>query len=227
MKRHLTTSALALTVALVGSGTAHAACDVTMQGYDGKVHERPEYRAQLTAPVQRDLRRLRDAALILQQHEQDDACEAVVSAMANLLENPKEAAELSAAYDEWAAREQERIKAATPLTELAGQLSAEQMIDADVRNHEAEDLGEIDDVVFGRGDGASYVILSRGGFLGLGDQQVAIPFDILKAAPDRETFYADLTVEEVENAPGFERGDLDWLDDEGMRERNDAYFSKS
>jgi hypothetical protein len=223
----LSKAVLALALAFPFAGAAQADCDLKMEGYDARLREAPGYQAQLAPAVQRDLRRLRDAAYILRQHEQTAACEEVVAAMEALLENPNESAELSAAYDEWKIREQERIESSTPVSELIGELSADGMIGADVRNLEAEDLGEIDDVVFGTNDGASYVILSRGGFLGLGEQQVAIPFDSLKVSPDRETFYADLTVEEIENAPGFERGDLDWLDDEGMRQRNDAYFSKS
>lgn len=227
MRKHLLTSAVALAAGIAASGAAYADCDITMQEYDSQLAERPEYRAQLTAEVQRDIRQLRDAAYVLQHYDKDEACEEVVASIQDMIENPAEAAEQSASYDEWTAREMERIKSAEPVTEAAGPFRAEQMIGADVRNLENENLGEIEDVVLAKEGGASFVVLSHGGFLGLGEKEVAVPFDKLKVAGDRDVFYVDMTEEQIENAPSFERGSRDWLEDQDWLKQNNAYYGNA
>jgi sporulation protein YlmC with PRC-barrel domain len=224
MQKYLLTSAVALT-AVFTSGAAFADCDIMIKDYDAQLAESPEYRAQLTSAVQRDVRQLRDAAYILQHYGKDDVCEEVVASIQDMIENPDEAAEQSGSYDDWTAREMERIKNATPITEAVSQLRAEQMIGADVRNMENEDLGEIEDVVLAKEGGASYVVLSHGGFLGLGDKQVAVPFSELKVAGNLDVFYVAMTEEQIENAPSFERGSRDWLEDEDWRRQNDEYYN--
>jgi sporulation protein YlmC with PRC-barrel domain len=226
MQKVLLTSAVAL-AAVVTSTAAFADCDIMIKDYDAQLAESPEYRAQLTSAVQRDVRQLRDAAYILQHYGKDEVCEEVVASIQDMIENPDEAAEQSASYDDWTAREMERIKNAKPITETVGQLRAEQMIGADVRNMDNEDLGEIEDVVLAKEGGASYVVLSHGGFLGLGEKQVAIPFGELKVAGDLDVFYVAMTEEQIENAPSFERGSREWLDDQEWRRQNDDYYSKS
>ena len=227
MPQYLTTGVLVLTAGVMISGAARADCDIMIKDYDAQLAESPEYRAQLTSAVQRDIRELRDAAYILQHYGKDEVCEEVVASIQDMIENPDDAADQSASYDDWTAREMERIKNATPVTDTVGQLRAEQMIGADLRNMENEDLGEIEDVVLANEGGASYVVLSHGGFLGLGEKQVAVPFSELKVAGDLDVFYVEMTEEQIENAPSFERGSRDWLDDEEWRQENDAYYSKS
>lgn len=227
MKRYLATSALALVATMTAAGAAHAECDVMMQDYDAQLMERPEYRAQISTAVQRDIRQLRDAAYILNRHDKGEVCEEVVAAIQDLIENPDATAEQSTSYDDWTAREMERIENAKPVTDLVGQLRAEEIIGADVRNMKNADLGEIEDVVLAKEGGASYVVLSYGGFLGLGDKQIAVPFDQLKVASDRDVFYLDMSEEQVENAPSFERGERGWLEDEDWRRQNQDYFTDS
>jgi hypothetical protein len=198
-----------------------------MNEFDAEIHDNIQYRMQYAGPLQQDLRRLRDAAYTLQQHEQVAACEEVVAAMREIAENPADAAAADTAYDAWMQREEERIKNAQPLSDVTGQLSAEGLIGADVRNVAIEELGEVADVIFAQGDGASsYIILARGGFLGMGENHVAIPFDRLRISPDHEVLYADLTVEQIEDAPSFERGDRSWIGDESAHEQIDNYFTE-
>jgi sporulation protein YlmC with PRC-barrel domain len=227
MKRYLTTSALALVTVVAASQSARADCDVMMRDYDAQLAERPEYRAALVGGLQRDVRELRNAAYILQNHGKDGACEEVVAAAQELVENPEEAAEASMSYDEWNAREMERIKNAQPVTEMVGQLRAEEMIGADVRNLENENLGEVSDVILAKEGGASHIVLSHGGFFGLGETEVAVPFDKLKVAGERDVFYLDMTEEQLENAPSFERGTREWVEDDEWRQDNQQYYDES
>jgi hypothetical protein len=95
MKRTLATSAFALAATMTAAGAAHAECDVMMQDYDAQLVDRPEYRAQISPAVQRDIRQLRDAAYILDHHDKGDVCEEVVAAIQDLIENPDATAEQS------------------------------------------------------------------------------------------------------------------------------------
>jgi sporulation protein YlmC with PRC-barrel domain len=227
MKRCLAASALALAAVAGTSGAAYAQCDALLRAYDEQLAERPADREKLTMGVQQDIRELRDAAYVLQKHGKEDVCEDVVAAIQGMLEDPEKAAELSGSYEDWDAREMERIENAQPVAEVSGQLGVEQMIGADVRNMKNSDLGEITDVVLATQGGASYVILSHGGILGLGEEEIAVPFDRFKVSDDRAVFYVDLTEEQIENAPSFEHGNRGWLADEDWLRRNEEYYSAS
>ena len=97
-------------------------------------------------------------------------------------------------------------------------LSVRSMMHNSVQNPQGEDLGKIEDLVFDLGAGRiAYAVLSLGGFLGLGDKHVAIPWDALRVAPHEHRAILDMPKERLENAPGFDRGtrpatvDREWL----------------
>lgn len=47
-------------------------------------------------------------------------------------------------------------------------------------NDKGENIGRIDDFIFGRDNGPVFAVLSVGDFVGLGDELVAVPFRSLK-----------------------------------------------
>jgi sporulation protein YlmC with PRC-barrel domain len=49
-----------------------------------------------------------------------------------------------------------------------------------VVNDKGENIGRIDDFIFGRDNGPVFAVLSVGDFVGLGDELVAVPFRSLK-----------------------------------------------
>ena len=63
---------------------------------------------------------------------------------------------------------------------------ASKVVGASVYNDQDQSIGSIDDVLMGVGDrkGAT-VVLSVGGFLGMGSKLVSVPFDELKIQNDR------------------------------------------
>lgn len=65
-------------------------------------------------------------------------------------------------------------------------------------------IGQIEDVLVSL-DRASVtgVILSVGGFLGIGDKLVAVPVDQIRIGPEAR-FMTNLTREQLANAPAFE-----------------------
>jgi Cu/Ag efflux protein CusF len=68
-------------------------------------------------------------------------------------------------------------------------------------------LGKIDDLVINPADGqVIYAALSYGSVLGLGGKLFAVPWEALQLQPDGKTFVLNITKEELENAPGFDKG---------------------
>lgn len=62
---------------------------------------------------------------------------------------------------------------------------AGKIIGSTVYNDAKEDVGKIDDLIVGRDDRVPYATLSVGGFLGVGDKLVVVPFANLQLGPER------------------------------------------
>ena len=68
----------------------------------------------------------------------------------------------------------------------------------------ADVLGEIEDLVLDPRTGRlDYVVVSRGGFLGLGEEQVAVPWQALRATPDFASFVLPVSEEAMDGAPAL------------------------
>jgi len=69
-------------------------------------------------------------------------------------------------------------------------------------NAQDEDLGEIQELIFDLSQGqVLYVVADIGGFLGIGANQVAIPWDQLQLDEENQNFVLDAEQETLENAP--------------------------
>jgi hypothetical protein len=113
---------------------------------------------------------------------------------------------------------------------------ARNMLDLDLRNYEDETIGSIEELIISldqlpeqtnqqqepptssdlnKGDGAylSYLIVNVGGFLGIGQRQVAIPYESVELQTGEDendyAFYIDINQEELEALPEV---DLDQLE---------------
>ena len=97
-----------------------------------------------------------------------------------------------------------------------------------VRNPSGEELGTIDDYVIDMETGRiSYVALSFGGFLGLGDKLFAIPFNAMTLHHDADNnYYFVLAVpkENLEKAPGFDKEHWPNVADPKWSEEIDHYY---
>lgn len=97
---------------------------------------------------------------------------------------------------------------ATDRAAQQGLLRLEKTLDATVTDAEGEDLCEIEDVAIDPGhQQAAYAVVSTGGFLGLGDKQVVVPFTAIKPAADQEGLQASFDKQQIEEADEF---DDDW-----------------
>ncbi len=236
--RQVLMGTVAATLLLGASGTAMAKCEIVDDELRKSVVENEKARRQIPVSLIRDARELRNAAAKLAAYGKDDACEEVAEAVRELLRDPKKAQQVylkdgtakrvgtMRPLDDrgWAEYRQRRIAAAIPVQEVLGRLRADEVIGADVENLKGNDLGEVEDILIGTGDKSGYLIVSHGGFLGIGDKQIAVPLEKFKVSLDRDTFYIAMSEKQIEAAPSFDRGRFEWVEDGDWLKKNDAYY---
>jgi len=103
----------------------------------------------------------------------------------------------------------------TPATER-GTLTASTLKGDPVRNLRGEDLGKVEDLMIDLDSGrVAYVVLSFGGFLGMGDKLFAVPWNAMTVDMDKHCFILDVPKERLKEAPGFDKDDWpDFADEE-------------
>lgn len=91
---------------------------------------------------------------------------------------------------------------------IAGDISARDLLNESVKNAANETIGDINDVLIG-GDGkVAAVVVGVGGFLGMGEKNVALPFDQLmfaKDASDDLLVSTSATKESLQTAPEYNK----------------------
>ncbi|WP_026613000.1 PRC-barrel domain-containing protein [Ensifer aridi] len=97
---------------------------------------------------------------------------------------------------------------ATYLTEQAeDQISANTYIGQSVYNPNDESIGEINDLIIKKEGGVAAAVVGVGGFLGIGEKNVAVPFDKIEVTEDAEANTMKLTTtetaESLKAAPEF------------------------
>lgn len=91
---------------------------------------------------------------------------------------------------------------ANPAITSSGML-ASKIIGTKVKNNAGESVGTIDDLVIRPNDQVVMAVVSVGGFLGIGDRKVAVPWSELSvSASDRSIVY-DVTKQQLEQKPEF------------------------
>jgi sporulation protein YlmC with PRC-barrel domain len=86
------------------------------------------------------------------------------------------------------------------------EMLASQLTGMSVRNSGGEDLGDINDLVMDSSGKPSVAIIGVGGFLGLGEKDVGVPFEKLTFADAQDgskVARLDVTKDALKNAPNF------------------------
>jgi sporulation protein YlmC with PRC-barrel domain len=93
----------------------------------------------------------------------------------------------------------------------------EKIIGSKVINLKGEALGKIENLVVDIDTGRIvYAVLESGGFLGIGDKLLPVPWGSLAALPSEGIFFLNQSKEQMEKAPAFDRknvpnmGDVRW-----------------
>jgi len=97
----------------------------------------------------------------------------------------------------------ETEKAAT----IPGGLEAEEIVGRDVVNKNGDEVGQVEALVIQPDKGDVHAVVSVGGFLGMGDRDVAIPLKEMEFGEENVTLMSQQTKEELEAMPEYEESE--------------------
>jgi sporulation protein YlmC with PRC-barrel domain len=96
-----------------------------------------------------------------------------------------------------------------------------------VHNFAGEDLGKVDDFVLDLDSGRiAYVVLSIGGFLGIGDRLHAVPWELFSTTKQDHDLFIDVEKQMLIDAPFFERSAWPAFDDPEWSARLHAHYAQ-
>jgi sporulation protein YlmC with PRC-barrel domain len=87
-----------------------------------------------------------------------------------------------------------------------GEWLASRMIGKNVENSSGEELGHINDVIVSENGEVAGAVIGVGGFLGIGEKNVAVPFETISTAmkgDDESVVVLNATKEELQAAPDY------------------------
>jgi ribosomal 30S subunit maturation factor RimM len=90
----------------------------------------------------------------------------------------------------------------------SGEIFAQDLLNTSVKNSANDTVGDINDLVIDGNGKISAVIVGVGGFLGLGEKNVALPFEQLAFARDSNdnlAVTANVTKESLQTAPEWKK----------------------
>lgn len=97
--------------------------------------------------------------------------------------------------------------------ETAALISADKVKGTEVYNDDDEKLGSIDSILIDKVTGeVAYVVMSFGGFLGIGEKYHPLPWHVLEYDTDVGGYRVDLDREMLQGAPSFGRDEIDSYD---------------
>ncbi len=157
------------------------------------------------------------AANVLAYQGDQEGCQYVLARLQTTAESHlEELREMGVQPDEVVDWRREAMAGAVPLPQLetAG-IQLDDLTGTDVRNPQDEYLGSVSDIVLDAEDGTpEYVVVARGGFLGIGEDNILVPWQDLAAAPQLNTLILDISEAEFEQAPAIDSdlaGDPEWI----------------
>lgn len=95
-------------------------------------------------------------------------------------------------------------------SQSTGEVLASALIGEKVRNGAKENLGDVNDLVFDSEGRVASAVIGVGGFLGIGEKNVAVPFDVLSRETDEggvSYIRIDTTRDQLKAAPLYQRLD--------------------
>jgi sporulation protein YlmC with PRC-barrel domain len=95
-----------------------------------------------------------------------------------------------------------------------------------VVNMAGDKLGDIDEIMIDVPTGrVAYAVLSVGGFLGIGDKLLAIPWRALRLDPANKQFILDVSKERLKEAQGFDKDQWPSMADERWATELHNYYN--
>jgi sporulation protein YlmC with PRC-barrel domain len=93
-----------------------------------------------------------------------------------------------------------------------------------VTGKDGQPLGKLSNLVFGQDGRIELAVISIGGFLGIGEKEVAVPFEALKSGTvdNKQVFILDATNDELKAAPVYKT-----LSGEALKQRMSDWRAKA
>ncbi len=85
--------------------------------------------------------------------------------------------------------------------------SAEEIIGRDVVNANGEDVGEVNDIVIARDRDDMFLVVGVGGFLGMGEKDVALPVSDLRISSDNVLLMSEKSEDQLKEMPEYKESD--------------------
>ncbi|POR50203.1 sporulation protein YlmC with PRC-barrel domain [Paraburkholderia eburnea] len=96
-----------------------------------------------------------------------------------------------------------------------------------ILSSDGEEVGKIKDIMLDVQSGRiAYAVMSSGGFLGIGDKLLAIPWNALTLDTSRKCFLLNVSSERVRSAPGFDKDQWPSMADTGWGSTVHAYYGR-
>lgn len=95
----------------------------------------------------------------------------------------------------------------------------------DVFNQDGEHIGHIDDIILSKTTGnAVYALMSFGGFLGIGERYHPLPWQSLTYDESRAGYVVNVTRDQLEAAPHYQRASEPNWNDPGLPDRLSGHY---
>jgi sporulation protein YlmC with PRC-barrel domain len=222
---------------------AMADCQIADAKLEEAILHQENLRGSANRQSVRDLRRLRDAALVLQSYGRDADCERLLGnirelvagpAMTSLGDTDEDNAEKQMDASEPQAPRGGTLghrgdKNAQPLLsveDLSPALRTDEIVGAEVRSSDDKIIGEVRSIVLDFKDHRDYAIVASGGFFTPGKQSIVVPVRSLKVSQNRQSYFVPMADADVKTLLLMPDNDYKWLSDAAWRARNDALFAR-
>lgn len=123
---------------------------------------------------------------------------------ATLAEGPKDRTDTKQAQQPAHGQMKDKNKDRGAVAAQIGFVKSSDLLGTDISNSRGETVGSVDDMIVDRGTGAiEYVVLSSGGFFGLGDKQVAVPYGAFGFDRSESRYRLNVSEAMIDNAAEF------------------------
>jgi sporulation protein YlmC with PRC-barrel domain len=146
---------------------------------------------------------LYNAANVLARRGNEHACQTILSELGQVYDQRiSELRQAGIEPGQVISSRQRLLLAAQPVTQMGRALSIDDLTGNDVRNPQDERLGRVNDLVLNPSTGVvSHVIIARGGFLGIGRDYIAVPWQHFLATPGLNALVLNVPKDAIEKAP--------------------------
>lgn len=144
-------------------------------------------------PNRPDLERLRQVAQNLGEQGREQLCIGLVEEMEALVEDHREHAK--------SVKDVQKFAVPVPITAYPGTLQINRLVGMPVRNRLGRELGVVEDLsIRPDQENLEALIIKRGGFLGIGESIVRVPWEEAMITRDGSAVVLDKTEQELERA---------------------------